>query len=84
LLPLTCCPPQYRSWEFINGGAKEQGGAVPGSIWLNSLTNGTSNGELLVLPAKYGPLTGVGIISAGYHTYTIDWQVGRRRAHLGG
>ncbi len=27
-----------RSFEFINGGAKEQGGAVPGSLWLNSFT----------------------------------------------
>lgn len=70
----------HPSWEFVNGGAKEQGGASPGSIWLNILTDGRSRGEMLVLPSRYGPVIGLapgGTISSGgdYHTYTIDWQV---------
>ncbi|GBF93776.1 hypothetical protein Rsub_06108 [Raphidocelis subcapitata] len=61
-------------WEFINGGAAEQGPATVGSLWLNSYNSGTSYGERLVKPAAYTPLTGGALSTGGFRTYTIDWQ----------
>lgn len=50
---------------------------MPGSIWLNSFTDGLSRGERLVRPDAYAPLTGgANVARGGFHTYAIDVQPG--------
>jgi len=57
-------------YEFINGWPAENG-----TIWLNSLTNGSSNGEHPKRPAVYRSQLNTPLMSSsGWNTYTIDWQ----------